>query len=235
MVPNILLNYLFVTASALVYTLSAGLLISQYCYSNQYYQWYFSVDEFHKVCGKLAVPTFTEADVAFVMEYVSIMKPVAQALNILQTEEKCTRLICCRPPPSWNRNSRTSRLQWVCAALWQMLHWTRASLCWKRHRALAEMMCFPQLLLVITFTVKPSKNCFPAKLFKISRRPWSVRPAHYAETEDIIRMDIHFHSEIVIIQVIIVSVNHHCAARIMSHCQNCLLLFKYHLKWLTVE
>ena len=45
-------------------------------------------DEFRRVCGKLDVQKFTAADVAFLQDYVAIMKPVAQALNILQAEDK---------------------------------------------------------------------------------------------------------------------------------------------------
>jgi len=45
-------------------------------------------DEFRTVCSKLEVPRFTDADLAFLTEYVAVMKPVAQALNILQSESK---------------------------------------------------------------------------------------------------------------------------------------------------
>jgi len=43
-------------------------------------------DEFRKLCSKLDVPKFTAAEKAFLAEYVGVMKPVAQALNILQSE-----------------------------------------------------------------------------------------------------------------------------------------------------
>ena len=45
-------------------------------------------DEFRRVCGKMDVQKFTAPDVAFLRDYVAIMKPVAQALNILQAEDK---------------------------------------------------------------------------------------------------------------------------------------------------
>jgi len=45
-------------------------------------------DEFRQVCAKLDVPRFKDAEMGFLSEYVSIMKPVAQSLNILQCETK---------------------------------------------------------------------------------------------------------------------------------------------------
>ena len=45
-------------------------------------------DEFRKLCSKLDVARFTTADVQFLATYVAVMKPVAQALDILQSESK---------------------------------------------------------------------------------------------------------------------------------------------------
>jgi len=45
-------------------------------------------EEFRKLCSKLEVPRFTAAEVKFLEEYLSVMKPVTQALNILQSEGK---------------------------------------------------------------------------------------------------------------------------------------------------
>ena len=45
-------------------------------------------NEFRKLCAKLYVARLTNTEVAFLEEYVCIMKPVTQALNILQTETK---------------------------------------------------------------------------------------------------------------------------------------------------
>jgi len=70
-----------------------------------------------KVCSKLNVPRFTDAEVAFLTEYVAVMKPVAQTLNSLQSEtkmfmgyllptimilkdklqHKCTSAVVCKP------------------------------------------------------------------------------------------------------------------------------------------
>ena len=45
-------------------------------------------EEFRKLCSKLEVPRFTAAEVKFLEEYLSVMKPVTQVLNILQSEGK---------------------------------------------------------------------------------------------------------------------------------------------------
>lgn len=45
-------------------------------------------EEFRTLCSKLDVPRFTAAEVKFLEEYLSVMKPVTQSLNILQSEGK---------------------------------------------------------------------------------------------------------------------------------------------------
>lgn len=45
-------------------------------------------DEFRKLCVKLDVPKFTPAEKEFLEDYAVAMKPVTQALNILQSEAK---------------------------------------------------------------------------------------------------------------------------------------------------
>jgi hypothetical protein len=45
-------------------------------------------DHFNSMCSKLEIPKLTSGDIAFLTEYASTMKPIAQALNILQSENK---------------------------------------------------------------------------------------------------------------------------------------------------
>jgi hypothetical protein len=44
-------------------------------------------DDFHSVCAEIGVTRLTAADLSFLREYLSVMKPVAQALNIMQSEK----------------------------------------------------------------------------------------------------------------------------------------------------
>ena len=44
-------------------------------------------DDFHSVCAEIGVTRLTAADLSFLREYLSAMKPVAQALNIMQSEK----------------------------------------------------------------------------------------------------------------------------------------------------
>jgi len=55
-----------------------------------------SDDELRNVCAKLGVPRFTDAETSFLEEYTSVMKPVAQALNILYSRIKCSWATCCQ-------------------------------------------------------------------------------------------------------------------------------------------
>ena len=45
-------------------------------------------DEFRKLYSKLDGPKFSAPEKAFLEEYIGVMKPVAQALNILQSDVK---------------------------------------------------------------------------------------------------------------------------------------------------
>lgn len=45
-------------------------------------------DQFHAVCSNLDIPRLSATELSFLSEYAAVMKPIAQALNILQSETK---------------------------------------------------------------------------------------------------------------------------------------------------
>ena len=43
----------------------------------------------NNICTAISVPPFRPTEISFITEYARVMQPVAQALDILQSEEKC--------------------------------------------------------------------------------------------------------------------------------------------------